>query len=375
MNQLFIAPKIKVGTQQRDDTYTKTLAFLTYETPEGKVNQEKSWTSWRQKDLGDFENTPTEGFVLNKGVGTSGGRSQRRSKIRVYDPRGWEIEITVENLMFILDQNNCIAGKGIEGEFVYAWAPGGRQLWLLPTKVAEYKGCKEYTALQYNKEIGLKDLIVGATYKTKYDSTITYLGRHDYNERGYGVYVLKTSRAHVFLNEHGSFETLRNTKSLSLCVREECHPDFAHMMDCYEMSILNQTPKSFIEITGGLTKKDLPKRGTRKSLFAPMDGGYNNYELEQNGDNSYNPEGYHLVLNNRYFFDESGLLQKKYVRSRENDDNLCYEDNLEAWNGRSSKTYNSIEEINEAGLIKLNFLSTKEKELEFNTDFNSVKYG
>lgn len=64
----------------------------------------------------EFDNVPTSGFVLNKKVG--GDRysyNPRQTYCRVYDPRGFEFEITVPNLLFILEESNSFKGKGLEG--------------------------------------------------------------------------------------------------------------------------------------------------------------------------------------------------------------------------------------------------------------------
>ena len=69
--QLFIPSKIKVGFQKRDGTYTGKLAYVIYYDLTGKLRKETSWESWRDKKITpvEFTNEPTEGFVLNKGVG------------------------------------------------------------------------------------------------------------------------------------------------------------------------------------------------------------------------------------------------------------------------------------------------------------------
>lgn len=124
--QLFIPEKICVGFQTREGTYTGKLAYVIYYDQKGVRRKEKSWESWRNKKLPpvDFTNEPIEGFVLNKGVGgarQSYGWNTRNEYIRVYDPRDFEFEISVANLLFILRECDCSRGKGLEGKFVYAW--------------------------------------------------------------------------------------------------------------------------------------------------------------------------------------------------------------------------------------------------------------
>ena len=77
MNQLFIPSRIKVGFQERSDTYTKKLGYVIYYDQKGTLRKERSWESWRNKSIEpvEFDNTPTEGFVLNRHGGHTGGHS------------------------------------------------------------------------------------------------------------------------------------------------------------------------------------------------------------------------------------------------------------------------------------------------------------
>jgi hypothetical protein len=130
-SKLLIPPKLHVGFNRRTDTYTNILGFIIYTDTKGVKHTETSWNNWRNQEIPaiDCDNVPTEGFVLNGKVG--GGRSygwhsnERIMKVRVFDPRNWEFEITIPNLLNILRDSACSPGKGLEGKFVYAWA--GRQ--------------------------------------------------------------------------------------------------------------------------------------------------------------------------------------------------------------------------------------------------------
>lgn len=187
MNQLYIPAKIKVGYQNREGTYTGKLAYVICIDHTGKIRKERSWEGWRNKEIEahEFENKPTEGFVLNKRAGgdySHWGRRQISS--RIYDPRGFEFEISMENLLFILQECNSSKGKGLEGEFVYSW--DGKDLILLPAHCEEYKENQKFTELQKLKPIKAKSLVKGLTYSTKSLEKLIYIGRFDYyNDRGY----------------------------------------------------------------------------------------------------------------------------------------------------------------------------------------------
>ena len=105
MSEFYIPDKIKVGYQERKDTYSKKLAFVTYYDEDNQVRQVNSFNGWIYKSIqtDDLTNIPTEGFVLNKHVGGGGGGwNARKSYIRMFDPRGFEIELGIENILYIL---------------------------------------------------------------------------------------------------------------------------------------------------------------------------------------------------------------------------------------------------------------------------------
>lgn len=231
MEKLLIPDKIRVGFQERNDTYTKKLAYVIYYDKKGKLRKETSWESWRSKKIDpvEFDNVPTEGFVLNKKVG--GHKSSwnyRDSYVRVYDPRDFEFEISVPNLLYILTLSNSYKGKGLEGKFVYSWS--GTDLVLLPSESEDYEKCVEFSNLQ-SKKVSSKDLITGATYETKRQEKITYLGRlnkpkiHIYQGKDFG-------KRHVFWNGK-DFIFYRSLENLGRLVSDTICSDYADLIDKY----------------------------------------------------------------------------------------------------------------------------------------------
>ena len=179
---IYIPEKIKVGYQNRYDTYTKKLAYVIYYDEKGKLRKETSWNNWRDEKIepDDFDNEPTRGFVLNKKVGDYAGDwgNHRQAYCRIYDPRGFEFEITINNLLYILEHCDCLKGKGLDGEFVYGW--DRKDLILIPVDSPDYKEIKSRTdKIQNGKRFKGKDLIIGATYLTKNDQKWVYMGRFD----------------------------------------------------------------------------------------------------------------------------------------------------------------------------------------------------
>lgn len=181
---IFIPSKINVGFQNRQDTYTGKLAYVIYFDEKGKLRKETSWEGWRDKNIPNeiYDNEPTEGFVLNKKVGGNNySWNPRQTYTRVYDPRGFEFEITIPNLLWILENSNCIKGKGLEGQFVYGW--DSKELVLVPVESPDYKEIQAKNKVIHNNEfIKAKDLILGATYETLNGDRYIYMGKHDVYE-------------------------------------------------------------------------------------------------------------------------------------------------------------------------------------------------
>jgi len=255
--QLLIPETIKVGYQKRDDTYTGKLAYVIYTDHKGVLRKATSWESWRDKKItaSDYNNEPTDGFVLNRGVGgarRSYGWNARNEYIRVYDPRGFEFEISIANLLFILREGACSPGKGLEGQFVYAW--DGTELVLLPVASQDYQNCKQFTDLQ-SQGVHAKDLVDGASYTTKKQDVLTYLGKFDYyfvlemqhrSEWNIGnlSYTLQPRtkadtkgqiKLYVFWNGK-DFVYLKELKSLAVRNGDAIADDYAKLVDKYNKS-------------------------------------------------------------------------------------------------------------------------------------------
>ena len=212
---LSIPEKIRVGYERRSDTYSGKLGYVIYYRGK-KLAKEQSWNNWIDKTLGynDYDNVPTEGFVLNRSAGGyATGWNHRRTYIRVYDPRGFEIEISTENLLFILENCDCLKGKGLEGKFVYSW--DGKDLVLLPCNSVDYQDNMKRIKKTKTANLTPRNLVIGKTYKVKDFGNIldlVYLGRciyrpytveddwqRDYNGRRSGGMLWKREKLNNYL--------------------------------------------------------------------------------------------------------------------------------------------------------------------------------
>lgn len=323
-SKLFIADKVKVGFNPREDTYSGKLGYVIGHDGK-KWRKEPSWDGWRyhhmdeadyqqkrleqyndrlaktkkdhvyyieqsaknpnhwykeyaemteekfiEKQLGsyekfkpslgkvssdkglmplEFDNVPTEGFVLNKKVGGySNGWDHRSTYCRVYDPRGFEFEINVPNLLFILQECNAMKGKGLEGTFVYAWE--GKDLVLLPTSSQDYQESQKFTEMQSQK-IGVKDLVEGCTYKTKQMEDYIYMGRFNCFSDNYQYSSQKHAtttcfKSHVFCrveeDRYGSkFETFAGLTKFASKISDTPVSNYAELLDEFNASEISGT--------------------------------------------------------------------------------------------------------------------------------------
>jgi len=244
-NNIFLPKVIRVGYQNREDTYSGKLAYIIYIDEKNKVRKENSWESWRDDkiDPNDFKNEPTSGFVLNKKVGgQSWGWNPRQTYSRVYDPRGFEFEITIPNLLYILENCNSIKGKGLEGEFVYGWS--GTELLLIPVDASDYKEHEAFSNGLFGNKIGTRDLIAGATYKFSNGNVYIYLGRFpEYENNGFLEGTLKSKNNFYFFDASQledmksnrkitwAINTHKSLPKIAQCLDEDTHSDYAYMMD------------------------------------------------------------------------------------------------------------------------------------------------
>lgn len=221
--RLNIPQTLKVGYQNRKDTFSGKLAYVTYINNKGEIAKQTSWEGWRDKkiEVGTFENKPLSGFVLNKSTGVDRYSWNRRiTWCRVYDPRGFEVEISVDNLLYILQESSC-TNKELSGEYVYAW--DGKDLVLLPTCSIDYKLSTDL--INKKEKITAKSLKIGSSYKGTLSEEMVYIGKMDwYNWEGRRViheYLIKTSM-HTFVDiKERKFVACNNFKHIDYLINND----------------------------------------------------------------------------------------------------------------------------------------------------------
>ena len=287
-NNIFIPKIIKVGYQKRGGTYTGKLAYIIYIDDKKKVRKEKSWNSWRDKGIkpNDFDNEPTSGFVLNKKAGGYTTHwNTRNTYCRVYDPRGFEFEISISNLLYILENTSSIKGKGLEGEFTYGWS--GTELLLLPVGAPDYKDHQAFSDALFGKRIGTRDMVPGRTYKFASGESHIYLGRFpeystcDYEDKNLKGTVTSKNNFYFFKSDrfddakkydeknNGDYRgwyvtTYKSLPKIAQCLDEGSHPEYAWLMDFLEKDerykpkveyVIEKTPYTYDEFAEWITEK------------------------------------------------------------------------------------------------------------------------
>lgn len=203
-SNLLIPTRINVGFQERQGTFTGKLAYVIYYDHKGVLRKEASWQSWRDDKIEpiEFENSPRAGYLFNKGIQRHGYHwGKGRSVIRVYDPRDFEFEITVDNLIGIL-MHSDVTKRDIVEECVFAW--DGTELVLLPVNSEDYQA-----SLNYTKKVALnfsaRSLVKGHSYNQKRsEEVLVYLGYHEWFDWEYDYSGGSSYRkVHVLLTHRG----------------------------------------------------------------------------------------------------------------------------------------------------------------------------
>lgn len=302
-NALNIPDKLKIGFQKRSDTYTGKLSYVTYINKKGETAKEKSWDGWRDKkiDILEIDNEPTEGFVLNKKAGGySSGWNHRQTYCRVYDPRDFEFEISIENLLFILQECTSSKGKGLEGKFVYAW--DGKDLVLLPVNSAEYRESK--SLIEATEKITVKSLIKGASYKAIESDCAIYIGKqiwynYEYVDSGQQTMVSKKYLTFYDVASEKYF-FLKNTSHLYYCINtEECSQD---VVSDYEDDFLNTS-------RGGLN------RICNLAIAIAKDESEYYSEQVKRGNYYYLAETYYIINPSEYYVLETNSDKELLIKS------------------------------------------------------------
>lgn len=139
MRDIKFHDKYYVGFQKnrynRDEAF-RMLGFATPNTDDYAFKKRKATVDgWAEKDLApmDLDNKPTHGFKI---VDTVSRYSTSNKFFRVEDPRGFELEIDVNNLLDLIEHHTIVQGAIMEP---LVWARYGGNNYLISSNSEEYK--------------------------------------------------------------------------------------------------------------------------------------------------------------------------------------------------------------------------------------------
>lgn len=241
---LNVPEKLKVGFQKRNDTFDGQLSFITYYDQKNVLKKEKSWTSWIDSSILpiELENTPTTGFIVNKSINRGnysfgGGRDV----VRIYDPRGFEFEVSTGNYVGLSEYIDIIKGE-LTGKLVFAFDSGGNLI-LLPVNSEQYLLSIKHTKYKENS-FSAKSLIVGGVYLDKNNNQCIYIGRYNINKpfyKGSNLLLNSTGNKYIFYTAEGYKEiAIRNISHFSYKLSDDDK-------DFYKNTYLNSELSKHIE--------------------------------------------------------------------------------------------------------------------------------
>lgn len=276
-SNLFIPKKIKVGFQKREGTFTGKLAYIIYYDEKGNIRKEQSWETWRDTSIEavEFDNTPRSGYLFNKGIKRDGYHwGSGRSVIRVYDPRDFEFEISVDNLIGIL-MHSDVSKRDIVEECIFAWE--GKDLVLLPLNSEVYQNSVKFTQ-KLAEKLSARSLVKGYTYNLKRsDDVLTYIGYYDwvvYSTRNYPIQEFVTmGKKHIFYNNKSKQFEIPSISLFSSVNIEQVAEDYPSLVEIFFKSLNSQLPISYKIIDNLDTAKKTESGIIRLNVYKDYGGG------------------------------------------------------------------------------------------------------
>jgi hypothetical protein len=183
LSTIKIPEKVYVGFQGRRSEDEVPLGFMTpYTTDQAGVKRRASVDNWAKGYYSNTEKTfnsvildnkPMIGFKIGRDIRRSGGwNGSGASYVRVADPRGFELEITIENLVMCMSSNLVDNGEIIQ-ECV--WGRDGNRNILLPTNSEPFKDSVQ-TKAKLDTVISLRQVKPGDEIALITGETGIYLG-------------------------------------------------------------------------------------------------------------------------------------------------------------------------------------------------------
>lgn len=154
--------KISIITQGNAPLYTSPLSYLVQADAdhtkeyESNIKSAKQWAvGWGEKEVEvhRFDNLPTHGFKIGK---VASRYSTSNKFYRIIDPRGFQLEISTDNLNEIIQNGEIVYGE-IIGKYV--WVKSTRD-YLISVNHPEYKRWLNPPEKEKNKSLDIGDLVI-----------------------------------------------------------------------------------------------------------------------------------------------------------------------------------------------------------------------
>jgi hypothetical protein len=184
--------KAYVGFVNRHTESGAPLGFLTpYGTDSAAQKRMATIDSWVTRNKSSLkavviDNTPVSGFRIADAARRGGWRSTKQTMIRIEDPRGFELEISVENMVRIMSENTVINGEIM---VPCMWGRDGTENVLLPTTSEPYQDAIKNTerekqsvnlrSVKPGYRVELKDGRIGTYYGSFHVLNLTHHGRYE----------------------------------------------------------------------------------------------------------------------------------------------------------------------------------------------------
>lgn len=149
------------------------LAFLTYDTHDAaskkRIDTVKNW--YGSEKMCNLDNPPLSGFTFVDVV----SRYRTKNKLmRVFDPRGFIVEVSIDILLEIMQ--SATIKNGVIQEKCF-WARKGAENILIPENTLLHEQCLSETVYAKAANISTKNLKVGGLYINKDGKKYFYLGK------------------------------------------------------------------------------------------------------------------------------------------------------------------------------------------------------
>lgn len=149
------------------------LAFLTYDTHDAaskkRIDTVKNW--YGSEKMCNLDNPPLSGFTFVDVV----SRYRTKNKLmRVFDPRGFIVEVSIDILLEIMQ--SATIKNGVIQEKCF-WARKGAENILIPENTPLYEQYLSETVYAKAANISTKNLKVGGLYINKDGKKYFYLGK------------------------------------------------------------------------------------------------------------------------------------------------------------------------------------------------------